>query len=149
MKITESRLRTIIRQELIKNHKLNEGLSDSLKSMYRKIFPKEETNTKSEQPKSDQQKFQELLDEKYKEEMENYGTKRLAYTNSFSKSAEPITSNIMRQYAMLGYLDGSMSREEFLRNLPMDEFETHQQKEIKKALDLTDNYFKDKYIPVR
>lgn len=146
MKITESRLRTIIRQELIKNRKLNEGLSDSLKSIYRKIFPEKETSTKSEKPKSEERKFQEFLDKKYELEMEKYGLERMVYINPFSKIAEPITSNIMRQYAMQVYLRDSLSRKQFLAQLPMDEFEPHQQEEILKALDLSDDYFRGRFI---
>ena len=143
MKITESRLRSIIRRELIKNKYLNEGLSDSLKSLYRKIFPTEDKSAKSEEPKSELDKFRDKLDKRYSLEMERYGDQRMVYLGP-NKSPEAIPPNIMRRYAIEAYLDGTKSREEFLKKLPVSELDDYQQKEIKQALDHIDSEFKGK-----
>ena len=143
MKITESRLRSIIRQEIIKSQDLNEGLTDSLKSAYRKIFPSEDESTKVEKPKSEMIKFRELLDNRYSLERKRYGTERMVYLGP-SKGPESIPPNIMRQYANDVYRDSSKSREEFLKQIPMNQLGRHEQKEIIKALDLVDSELKGK-----
>ena len=142
MRITESHLRRIIRQEIIQSHKLNESL-------------------KSEHDSAAAVEFQKKLDDQYRDEMIKYNKKNPDgseskpnfYMNSFDRMRSPITSNIMRNYAKESHFDleeeDRITQQEFLQKLPLNEFETYEVNEIKEALNLVDQYNKKKFFGER